>query len=328
MSLSYEQSVNLLRRAQDNKRLPHALLFSGPAAAEKEKLALSLAKDLNGVSADSLKQLRHPMCQVISPSSKSRSILIEQIRELEPFLALRAAEGMHKLVFILEADRMKDEASNAFLKTLEEPPPHTHIVLISERPSHMLATILSRCIHLKMRPQSQDLVLSPVQEQFLPSIRQALAHVGDELYALALRADFTELLAQMKEEHTSRLTSELKEEARSISEGTGIRDWEAQQKDKLSAKIETENLAAREEMLELLSLSFGQAVLLASNAPHVQPLCPELHDLAQQCPVHDLLRRMRAVDELRRTLNFNVNAPLALDVALLAIIGDAPTKKL
>ena len=106
-----------------------------------------------------------------------------------------------------------------------------------------------------------------------------------------------------------------------MAEVTDIKDWESRQKDATAAQIETEYLREREEMLELLSLCIGQAVLLASHAPDVKPLVPQVAELAKR-PLPELLRRMRAVDALRSDLNFNVNEALALEARLIDIIGN------
>lgn len=308
--------------ARQSGRLPHALLLTGSPAAGTHQLALHLAAELNGARADALETLRHPMCRVLRPGSKSRKILIEDIRGVEPFLALRAAAGETKLVIILEADRMMEEAANAFLKTLEEPPPQTVIILITEQPSRLLTTILSRCVRVPLREISNTLRLSEAQQAFLPAVAAALPLIGSDVAALALRADFQSLLTERKEQITKRLTAAIKAEAKAIAEGTDIRDWEARQKDATAALIETEYLAEREQMLELLSLCLGQAVLLASHAPDVQPVTPEITALAEARPVADLLRRMRALEALRTDLNFNVNEALILDSHLLNIIGN------
>ena len=321
MSFSLEQAHRLLTHAKQSGRLPHALLLTGSPAAGTHQLALNLAAELNGARADALETLRHPMCRVLRPGSKSRKILIEDIRGVEPFLALRAAEGETKLVIILEADRMMEEAANAFLKTLEEPPPQTVIILITEQPSRLLTTILSRCVRVPLRETGNALRLSEAQQAFLPAVAAALPLMGSDVAALALRSDFQTLLTERKEQITKRLTAAIKAEAKAISEGTDIRDWEARQKDATAALIETEYLAEREQMLELLSLCLGQAVLLASHAPDVQPLTPEITALSTR-PVADLLRRMRALEALRTDLNFNVNEALTLDSHLLNIIGN------
>lgn len=322
MSFSLDQARRLLLHARQSGRLPHALLITGTMTAGTHQLALAMAEVLNGARATALESLRHPMCRVLRPGSKSRKILIEDIRNVEPFLALRAAEGETKLVIILEADRMMEEAANAFLKTLEEPPPQTVIILITEQPSRLLTTILSRCVRVPMHEAGNTLHLSEAQQAFLPAVTAALPLIGSDVAALALRADFQALLAERKEQITKRLTAAIKAEAKAIAEGTDIRDWEARQKDATAALIETEYLAEREQMLELLSLCLGQAVLIASHAPDVQPLAPEITGLASARPVADLLLRMRALEALRTDLNFNVNEALCLDSHLLNIIGN------
>ena len=322
MSFHLEQARQLLLHARRSGRLPHALLLTGTPAAGTHRLTLALAEELNGTRAASLETLRHPMCRVLRPGSKSRKILIEDIRNVEPFLALRADEGETKLVIILEADRMMEEAANAFLKTLEEPPPQTVIILITEQPSRLLTTILSRCVRVPLHEPGSALHLSEAQQAFLPAVTAALPLVGSDVAALALRADFQALLTERKEQISKRLTAAVKAEAKAIAEGTDIRDWENRQKDATAALIETEYLAEREQMLELLSLCLGQAVLLASHAPDVHPLCPEIASLAASRPVAELLLRMRALEALRTDLNFNVNEALTLDAHLLNIIGN------
>ena len=322
MAFTYEQAHNLLRNAQANGRQPHALLFTGAPDAGTHRLALALAAELNGARADSLENLHHPSCRVLRPGSKIRTISIDAVRSVEPFLALRAAEGETKLVIIDEADRLLDEAANAFLKTLEEPPPQTLIILITALPQKLLPTILSRCVRLDMRDSRRGVRLTNAQQAFLPTVRAALPRLGNDVAALALRADFQNLLTKRREEITERITSALKAEAKAVSEGTDIRNWEAMQKDVTNARIESEYLGERSQMLELLSLCLGQAVLLASHAPDVQPLAPEIAALSTSRPVADLLRRMRALEALRTDLNFNVNEALILDSHLLNIIGN------
>ena len=321
MSFTQSQALQMLRHARRSGRLPHALLVTGSEEAGTHRLVLALAEELNGARAESPELLRHPMCRVLRPSSKSRRILIEDVRAVEPFLALRAQEGETKLVILLEADRMMEEAANAFLKTLEEPPPQTLIVLLTELPNRLLPTILSRCVRVELREPS-GLRLSEVQRLFLPAVVSALSQLGSDVAALALRADMQQLMAERREQITARLTAALRSEAKAIAEGTDVRDWEAQQKDATAALIETECLAEREQLLELLALCMGQAVLLASQAPDVQPLFPELASVAQQHRPVELLRRMRALEGLRADLSFNVHEALALDARFLELIGN------
>lgn len=321
MSFTYQQAESLMLHSIRSGRMPHAILLTGTQGAGTHRLVLALAAELNGASADSVEGLRHPMCRVLRPSSKTRRILIEDVRGIEPFLALKAEAGDTKLVVILDADRMMEEAANAFLKTLEEPPPQTLIILVTEQPSRLLTTILSRCVRLNLRAADSGLHLSEVQRLFLPAAAAALRNIGSDVAALALRTDIQALLAERKETIADQLNAAVKAEAKEIAAGTDIKDWEARQKDATAALIETEYLGEREQMMELLSLCFGQAVLLASHAPDVEPLTPEIRQLAQALPVEDLLRRMRALESLRSNLNFNVNEQLALEARLVDIIG-------
>lgn len=322
MAFTREQAWNLIRNARERGRMPHALLLTGTPKDGTHALALQLAEELNGAKADSLETLQHHTCRVLRPGSKIRSISIESVRSVEPFLTLRAAEGDTKLVILVDADRMMEEAANAFLKTLEEPPPQTLIVLITELPNQLLQTILSRCVRLDLRNADTALHLSPVQQQFLPKLRNALAGLGSDVSALALRADFQALMAERREAISARITEAVKTEAKRIAESTDVKNWEAGQKDATAAMIETEYLAERSQLIELMSLCLGQAVLVASHAPDVKPVAPEIAEMAQKHSVASLLRRMKAVEELRVALNYNTNEALALDAALLDIIGN------
>ena len=81
----------------------------------------------------------------IEPESKSRKILVEQIRELEASLRLHATRAKVKFGVVYEADRLMPQAANAFLKTLEEPPDHSLLILVTALPQALLDTIRSRC---------------------------------------------------------------------------------------------------------------------------------------------------------------------------------------
>src|SRR4029077_10190068 len=88
----------------------------------------------------------------IEPECKSRKILVEQIRELGASLRLHATRAKVKFGVVYEADRLMLQAANAFLKTLEEPPDHSVLILVSALPEALLDTIRSRCIEIQLRP--------------------------------------------------------------------------------------------------------------------------------------------------------------------------------
>ena len=90
--------------------------------------------------------IAHPDLHVVQPESKSRRIVIDQIRELEHSIQRKPLVGGSKVAIIHDADRMQPQAANAFLKTLEEPPPGSLILLLSTVPEAILETVLSRCV--------------------------------------------------------------------------------------------------------------------------------------------------------------------------------------
>ncbi|NJK92207.1 MAG: hypothetical protein HC904_10480, partial [Blastochloris sp.] len=130
-----------LHQAYQDQRLAHAYLLTGDSLPELETLFHQIAADL--LDSD---QLQHPDKHLIRPESKSRRLTVEQIRDLEHELQLKARQSRVKIACIIAADRMclgQAEAANAFLKTLEEPPANSVIFLLSDRPEQLLPTIRS-----------------------------------------------------------------------------------------------------------------------------------------------------------------------------------------
>ena len=122
MAFTADAAFQLLATAHAQDRLAHAYLITGPTGAGKLALATRLAAHLLGTDAP----LAHPDCHRIEPESKSRRIVIEQVRELEHTLHMRSLMGGKKVGLLIDADRLQPAAANAFLKTLEEPPAGTH----------------------------------------------------------------------------------------------------------------------------------------------------------------------------------------------------------
>src|SRR6266568_2266913 len=112
MAFTRKAAIGLLRRAHDQKRLGHAYLISGPAGSGKREVAAELASTVNGTDAGDVFSSKAREIFVAEPESKSRRILIEQIRELEHGLQMRSAEGCRKVAIIAEADRLQPQAAN------------------------------------------------------------------------------------------------------------------------------------------------------------------------------------------------------------------------
>jgi len=141
------QGVDLLQRSLERGRLAHAYLFTGHHIEELEAIARTLAKTLNclqpvragGVATDACDHCRN--CQKVTgdnhadvhwvrAESKSRIITVEQMRELMQQINLKPTEAEYKVAVIVGADRLNVQAANAFLKTLEEPPAKSVLILL------------------------------------------------------------------------------------------------------------------------------------------------------------------------------------------------------
>ena len=145
MAFSREQAFGYLSEANAQGRLAHSFIFSGPEESGKRRLVSDFFRVVNGSMADPTD------FHGIEPESKSRKILVEQIRELEASLRMHASRAKVKFGVVYEADRLMAQAANAFLKTLEEPPDHSLLILVTTLPEALLETIRSRCIEISLR---------------------------------------------------------------------------------------------------------------------------------------------------------------------------------
>lgn len=158
MAFSLEQASGYLTEANAHGRLAHSFLFSGPEGSGKRRLVSDLFWIVNG-------NLNDPAdFHGVEPESKSRKILVEQIRELEASLRMHATRARVKFGVVYEADRLMPQAANAFLKTLEEPPDHSLLILVTALPEALLDTIRSRCIEVSLRAAGKAALTSEEAE--------------------------------------------------------------------------------------------------------------------------------------------------------------------
>ncbi len=170
----WQESVwSRLQAYQTQNRLPQALLLSGPKGIGKRRLVHYFARFIlceNGNicgECGSCKLLAgdsHPDLQVIAPEP-GKPITVDAMRVLIDGLSLRSQYGKGRIVIVDSADRMNIASANSFLKTLEEPGPDTHIVLICETSGLLPATIRSRCQQIKLIPPAEDIALAWLQDQ-------------------------------------------------------------------------------------------------------------------------------------------------------------------
>lgn len=168
----------LIDRAMADNRLAHALLIHGQNIRQIEAFAHRLAARLLNVQAtpETLEEklFRHPDLFTLRPSKKSRIITVDDTREAIRKIQHSPQAGERKVAVIFEVDRFNTSAANAFLKTLEEPPLNTTILLLTTRPHSLLATIRSRCQLFRLPTEANSFDEPKVQE-WIESYQQWLA---------------------------------------------------------------------------------------------------------------------------------------------------------
>lgn len=166
---SFTAALDGLKQGYETGRLAHAYLVVGSPrgnalAFSESFIQFLFCRDKNRPcgkcpECDRVKRHEHPDVLWLQPETKSRRIDIEQIREeLTPRISRTSYGGGYKVGVILYADRLTEGAANAFLKTLEEPPRDSLIILVTDRPSLLLPTVLSRCRIVKFYPMRRNVL--------------------------------------------------------------------------------------------------------------------------------------------------------------------------
>ena len=318
-----------LRRSLQHGRLAHAYLFAGPRDCGKEAMAKTLAKALNCLKkeadscdrCDSCKRIDenvHTDIHWVQPESRSRRITVEQIREFERSIHLRPAEARVKIGIIVDADCMGEEASNAFLKTLEEPPAQTVILLLSAEPQRLLPTILSRCLKISfgktLRAESPYRTrLLPLLVRFSAQDERGIAHT------YRLLSELNALLQEIRAEIRSRVEAEENLERYEELDSKLRERIEAQ----MEGRIEGEYRAARGRVLEEIYMWFGDMLLCVEGADKNLLEHPDMMHAAQRAATGLTYTRaaanLDAIEQIRESLARNISETLALEVGLLKI---------
>jgi len=143
--------VAVIEQAIARQRLSHSLLLHGDDQETLAAVALAIADRLLNVPAASaaFPPDQHPDCFMLRPAGKMRQISADATRELIGKVQVSPAVAPRKVAILHEVDRMNTAAANVFLKTLEEPPAHTTLLLLTTRPYALLPTIRSRVLHFR-----------------------------------------------------------------------------------------------------------------------------------------------------------------------------------
>jgi DNA polymerase-3 subunit delta' len=194
---------------QHNENLPHSLLLSGQKGLGKTSFALALAELLlceqpddqacgNCRSCSLLQANSHPDFKLIKPDDKI--IKVEQIRDIVEMISKKPHQNKSQVIIIKPAHAMNVVASNALLKTLEEPNGSVIIMLITDKPSFLLATIRSRCQQVLFHPPTRDIAKNYL-EQYVTETNKIdlLLALSDNAPLQALNLDQNNIVQQHEE---------------------------------------------------------------------------------------------------------------------------------
>ena len=274
----------LFQTAAKEGRLAHAYLLTGAPPAELESLGKGLAA--NHLDAD---LEGHPDFFVLRPESKSRRVSIAQVRSLEHSLSRRPHKAPLKVALILEAERMclpPAEAANAFLKTLEEPPDHSLLILTSDRPEQLLPTVRSRCLTFPILPDKHPAPIEGIDE-----LTRLWAESSEPTPLAAYRR--ASVLQSFLLSTRDRLNAQSEQE---VEDEEGDENESAQ-----SASLAGQLVRVREDIItHLIRSAWGRAQ---------SSLRPEI------------VREVDSLEKLRLALARNIDPTLAIEVSCLRIAG-------
>jgi len=215
-----DRPIQILKEALAQGRLMNSYLFSGPEGVGKKLTARTLAAAVNCLERDDdacgrcascrkIEAGRHPDVHIIDKatlltivperqSSASSEIRIDHIRQLKKEINLRPYEARKKVFIIDDAHNLNAEASNALLKTLEEPPQDSIIILASDKPRLLFKTIISRCSILKFSCLERPVLEEILKKDYSLAAQEAhfLAYLAEGRLGCALRLKDTDIIRE------------------------------------------------------------------------------------------------------------------------------------
>jgi len=329
------QGLQLLQRSLARGRLGHAYLFTGHHLEELESIARTLAKTLNcqkpvktgGEATDccdeclscrKIDQETHADVHWARPESKSRVVTVEQMRDLMREIQLKPAEAEFKVAIIAAADRLNQQAANAFLKTLEEPPAKSVLILLSTDPQRILETILSRCLRLNFSAEG----LRPLHAAQTDWLARFGALAAGEQKSLLGRYRLLDVLLQKLGEIRTKVDEALTARSPLQRYDDVEKDLRERWEDELAAAIEAEYRRQRADLL-LLVQWWLRDVWLHSLAVGGQlvgfPQIAGAEAVAKKISPRQALENLQTLEQTQRLLHTNVQEALALEVGLLKL---------
>ncbi len=334
-----ERVKQLLRRMLGAGRVPGALLFSGEEGVGKKLFAIEIAKALNCRTRQGVEGCgKCPACARMSrfnfPQSENpddwkqiiwtdhgdvgmvvapkRLLLVDQMRHIEIEANFRPFEGKARVFIVDDADKLNDQSANALLKTLEEPPPTSHLILITSRPAMLLPTIRSRCQAIRFSPLTTAEIEQHLLQNKLATPAEAglRARVGNGSIGRALAGNlegFKERRDAMLQVLTALAITEDYSRLLRLAEEMN----EAKHKDEYEFGLELLETLIRDALMVSFGVSSGQLIN--------EDVLPQLQRISERIDGRRATSWISRIEELREQLVVNVNRKPATDALFLSM---------
>lgn len=322
--VGHQQQLESLKQSLEKNRLHHAVLFFGPEGIGKKTVALSLAMaiqclekigDFCGDCANCarIRGGHHPDVRLIAPLPGRREILIQQVRYMERELNFHPFSGRKKIAILDPATLLNAAAQNALLKTLEEPPKDSLLILICTGIGGLLPTLLSRCLRFSFAPLPIDVVA-----RFLISQKGMAQEKAKILAAIAMGSVGTAIRLEAEE-----IVEKRKMWAEKIC-SLGQKNY------KVALALAESFATTREKCLEFLDWLEGwyRDILVYRATNNIQGICnfdmeKNIRAQASVSNLEDILFFLAHTLKTRARVERNVNRRMALENLFTEIAGVA-----
>lgn len=329
--------VALLRRSLAGGRLGHAYLFQGDSVEALESAAMEFIQSLfctrpvagtdpgeapagcgTCPACRRVEHFNHPDVHWVHPESALRQIKVDHVRELMSDMALRPSEAGRKVAVVVGVDRMNPNAANAFLKTLEEPPANSLILLLSTEPGRVLETLVSRCQRLSLGTGVPR--VEPAVVEWVASVAQASGKASGKslLPRYQVLSGFLAVLGQVHEAIEERIEADSPLRRYPDAEPSQKKQWEKE----MAGAVEAEYRRIRASYLSGLHAWLRDVWAIRAGAG-VALFLPELtaatEALASRLTEAEARRNLEAWERTQGLMHGNVQESLALEVGFLRL---------